>query len=209
MPQFGISRWFILCFLPFLAGCYSLHYDSIERLDLSGGEVLREQVREAQMALAEAKREVAALRELFLSTVAGKDNYPLGLKSLKRKYEQSLKRAWTAFDEIEQIRITAGNFFSLQRVGPYAYERLDRAAAFFQLRKEYMDMMIFLARTEETTILTLGMLHQAVLYLEQEHPGGTGISMQIDAEHMQKELHVVIDHLERAVAQTQAFIRKM
>ena len=200
--------------LTLLAGCESVYYDTMEQFGIHKREILIDRIEDAQDAQEDGQEQFKDALEQF-QAVVNFDGGDLELvyNKLNDEYEDSEDAAETIRERIDQVEDVAEDLFDewtaeLEQYSNAALRR-DSERQLRETRRRYERLISSMRRAEQTIDPVLASLKDNVLYLKHNLNARAIASLKGELSTVNQDVENLISAMQRAIAESNAFIEDM
>ena len=203
-----------LIMLAGFTGCRSAYYSAWEKVGVYKRDILKKRVvaaRDDEKAASEQfKDALTRLKEMY--GFQGGD-LEKTYNALNREYEHSVARADSVHTRIRDVETVAGDLFAEweKEITEISSSTL-RAGSQEKLREtrsRYDDMLASLKRAEKSMDPVLVRLHDQVLFLKHNLNAEAIASLKGESINIQAEISRLLEDMNTAIAQADAFINNL
>ncbi|WP_446011757.1 DUF2959 domain-containing protein [Candidatus Electrothrix sp.] len=197
-----------------LTSCSSAYYSAMEKVGIHKRDILVDRVEGARDAQEEAQEEFKSALEQFASVVALKEtDLKIAYDKLNAEYldcEQASEKVSTRIDKVEKV---SEDLFEEWEDELELYENQTyRETSKRQLRKtksRYRNMLASMRAAERSMAPVLETFEDNVLYLKHNLNAQAIGSLQGEFAGLQKDIDVLIERMNKAIQESNAFIAQM
>jgi uncharacterized protein (DUF849 family) len=202
-----------LC-LVLLAGCRSAYYSTMETFGVYKRDLLKKRVaaaRDDQKAASEQfKDALTRLKELYAFQGG---NLEKTYNSLNSEYQQSVSRAETVHKRVRDVETVAEDLFTewekeISQISTSTLQQSSRQKL-RETRRRYEELHAALKKAEQSMDPVLTRFKDQVLYLKHNLNAEAIASLKGESSNIQVEITRLLDDMNRAIAQADAFIKAM
>ncbi|MBC3766026.1 DUF2959 domain-containing protein [Neptunicella marina] len=202
---------FIAGLLLLLTGCQSAYYAAMEKVGIEKREILVDRVEETKDAQKNAQTQFKSALEQ-LSTLIKFDGGELQsvYESLNDEYEASREAADRVSARIDKVEDVAEALFDewQQELTQYSNESLRRASErkLKETERRYQSLIRAMRRAEQKMEPVLAALKDNTLYLKHNLNAAAIGALQGELSSLQNNVQQLIQEMNQAIAQSDAFI---
>ncbi len=195
-------------------GCQTTYYMVWEKLGKEKRHLLKsnlEKVQEEQQDASEQFQTVLdRIKEMYGFEGGELESFYSRLSS---DYNECEKRAETVRERIENVEQIADDLFSEweDEIALISNEKLknDSKQSLDQTRRRYDQMHRAMAKAEKSMVPVLGNLRDYVLYLKHNLNAQAISSLKKEMQDIEEQVQVLIDDINRSIAEADQFIKKI
>ncbi|MDA0348194.1 MAG: DUF2959 domain-containing protein [Verrucomicrobia bacterium] len=206
----------ILLFLVSLLtwGCQTVYYDTMERMGIHKREILVDRVTEAQESQEVAKEQFADALEAFRATVTVEGSkLQETYDRLQKEYDLSVRRANDVRGRIAAVKNVAEALFDEweTELADFSSDKYRESsqAQLTQTRKEYEKLLTAMNKAEEKMNPILVVFNDQVLFLKHNLNARAIASIQSEVTAMEEEVADLIQDMNAAIAEAEAFVKQL
>ena len=197
-----------------LSGCQTAYYSAMEQVGVHKRDILVDRVEGARDAQDEAQQQFKDALEQYRSVVSFEgDRLDTVYQALDAEYEQSLEVAQEVSDRIELVESVADALFDewAEELNLYTNPKLraDSAAQLKQTKRRYNGLIASMKTAEKRMQPVLDTLQDNVLYLKHNLNARAIGALKGELGNIQSDVELLIRDVNRAIAQSDAFIADM
>lgn len=210
----SISLAVIVMILLSSYGCEGVKYGAWEKLGWHKRDLLVDDVEQARDAQADAKEQFTSALERFQSLVEV-DGGELEARydALKSELALSETRAEAVHDRIDDVQNVAEDLFEEWEVELEQYHsaelRRSSEDQLRQTRRRYDEMIRVMRNAEAKMEPVLVALRDHTLYLKHSLNARAIASLRGEAVNLEREVAALVEQMEQAIAEADAFIEQM
>ena len=197
-----------------LSGCASTQYAVLEKVGIQKRDILVDRIEDAQSAQENTKRQFATAYELFSALIdVDAPELEAAYKKLSAAVEESEGAGNNLASRINKVESVAGDLFSEweQELDLYSNQNLRKASErnMNQTRVRYQALLSRMWRAHARVEPVLHKLQDNVLYLKHNLNARAVNSLDNEVEVVQLEVGRLIQEMEAAIAESEAFLQSM
>ena len=203
-----------LCWVLCICGCSRTYYSAMEKVGVHKRDILVDRVEGARDSQADAQKQFKSALEQFNSVIQLKDtNLKQAYEKLNREYIKSEKAAAKVSERIDKVEDVSEALFDEweDEIQLYTNKNLQRASK-QQLRKTrslYTKMLSSMHTAEASMAPVLRTFRDNVLFLKHNLNAQAIGSLQTEFSSLEKDIDVLIQKMNEAIGQSNAFIAQM
>lgn len=204
----------LLLAIPFLAGCQTAYYKTMEKFGYHKRDLLAKRVENARDSQEEAKEQFESALERF-SAVLKFDGGDLEEKynQLKAEYEKSDSKAEAVRDRIDDVEEVAEALFDewKEELKQYSNQDLRRASErkLRKTRQQYSQLIGAMKRVEKKIDPVLSAFRDQVLFLKHNLNARAIASLRSELVSVEADVTSLIKEMEASIAEADQFIKAM
>ena len=209
--------FFILLFFFFsclVGGCSKTYYSAMEKVGKHKRDIIVDRVEEARDSQTAAQQQFKSALELFASVVALKyTDLKQAYNRLDQEYNDCSKAAQKVTDRINSVEDVAGALFEEweDELDLYANNSLRRTSQrqLKETQSRYQQMLTSMQTAEMSMDPVLMTFHDHVLFLKHNLNAQAIGSLQSEFSSLEREIDELIQKMNTAIEQSNAFIVQM
>lgn len=196
-----------------LTACSSLYYDAMEKIGFEKRDIMVDRVEEARDSQNEARDTFRSSLERFQNTVNTPDT-PLKerYEEIREAYENSEEAAENVRDRIDSVEDVSGALFAEweDELDRYESESLRRNSEMQleETRDHYDQLIARMHEAESRMEPVLQAFEDQMLFLKHNLNAQAIASLESELGRIRQDVDVLIDDMERSIAESEAFIRR-
>ena len=214
------SRQTLLSLIPLLfaalllSACSSAYYSAMEKVGVHKRDILVDRVEGARDAQQNAQEEFKSALEQFASVVALKEtDLKIAYEKLNAEYLDCKKASENVSDRINAVEKVSEDLFEEWEEELDLYEnqayRADSKRQLRETKSRYRDMLSSMGAAEQSMAPVLQTFEDNVLYLKHNLNAQAIGSLQGQFAGLQKDIDVLIERMNKAIRESNAFIAQM
>ena len=214
-PSFSpVCLVLFLCWVLCICGCSRTYYSAMEKVGVHKRDILVDRVEGARDSQADAQKQFKSALEQFNSVIQLKNtNLKQAYEKLNREYIKSEKAAAKVSERIDKVEDVSEALFDEweDEIQLYTNKDLQRASK-QQLRKtrsRYTKMLASMHTAEASMTPVLRTFRDNVLFLKHNLNAQAIGSLQTEFSSLEKDIDVLIQKMNEAIGQSNAFIAQM
>ncbi|MCI5149292.1 MAG: DUF2959 domain-containing protein [Candidatus Electrothrix sp. MAN1_4] len=197
-----------------LTSCSSAYYSAMEKVGVHKRDILVDRVEEARDAQQDAQEEFKSALEQFASVVALREtDLKVAYDKLNAEYLDCKEVSKEVSDQINKVEKVSEDLFEEWEEELDLYEnRTYQANSKRQLREtksRYQDMLFSMSAAEQSMAPVLQTFEDNVLYLKHNLNAQAIGSLQGQFAGLQKDIDMLIERMNKAIQESNAFIAQM
>jgi len=210
--MFHWIRTILITFL--LTGCASTQYAVLEKVGVQKRDILVDRIEDAQSAQESTKRQFSNAYELFSALVdVDAPELEAAYKKLSAAVEKSEGAGADLGARIDKVESVANDLFHewKQELDLYSNQNLRKASEknMNATRSRYQALLARMRRAHSSVEPVLHKLQDNVLYLKHNLNARAVNSLDNEVEVVQVEVQRLIQEMEAAIAESEAFLQSM
>ncbi len=203
-----------LCCALCVCGCSKTYYSAMEKVGVHKRDILVDRVEGARDSQTEAQKQFKSALEQFNSVIQLKNtDLKQAYEKLNREYKQCEKAANRVSERIDKVEDVSEALFDEweDEIQLYANRNLQRASK-QQLKKtrtRYKKMLSSMLTAEASMTPVLRTFRDNVLFLKHNLNAQAIGSLQTEFSSLEKDIDVLIQRMNEAIGQSNAFIAQM
>lgn len=204
----------MLCLGAALTGCATVYYDTMEAFGVHKREILVDNIEQARDSQEAAKEQFASALEEFMAVLEYEGGeLEARYNALNRELERSEARAEEVRDRIADVERVAEALFREweNELDQYSSAELRRSSErqLQDTRQRYDTLMTAMRRAESRLEPALAPFRDQVLFLKHNLNAQAVASLQDELVVIEADVSALIEEMEAAIAEADAFIQNM
>ncbi len=208
-----LSFMILLCSI-LLGGCQSTYFSAMEKIGYEKRDILFSRVKDAKESQKDAQKEFQSAYEEF-ATLVNFDGGDLEktYNKLKDRYDNAVERAEDVTEKRQKVESVGKALFKewKEEITTYSNQDLKRRSQqqLSQTQTQFNQLVARLKNAESKIEPVLQPFHDRVLFLKHNLNAQAVNSMRNDNIQMQRDIRVLIEDMQTAIQEADAFIATM